>query len=292
MNIKLLDFKRLEHFPSGSGIEFYEDQMFLVGDDARDILVMNNNWKTRETINLFPGNTFRTPKDLKADFEATAIVYINRLPFLLILGSGSMETTRYKGTLMNIKTRALEEIDLTVFYNRLKQSGIAELNIEAACLLDDKVVLCNRGNKNQPENSLIITSSDFWKKQATADIIKIKLELEEKPEMAPGFSGLTYSYKNDWLILTASTEDTDNAIDDGAIGDSYLGIIENISRKIKRKRIKINEWFNFSEVNEKFSGFKIESVCIQADKEKKLKLHLVADNDKGESFLFKVRLKE
>lgn len=105
-------------------------------------------------------------------------------------------------------------------------------------------------------------------------------------------SGLTYSYKNDWLIFTSSTEDTDNAIDDGSIGDSYLGIIENASRKIGRKRIKVNALFNLSKLNRKFKGQKIESVCIQADKERRLKLHLVADNDKGDSYLFKIRLKE
>ena len=292
MNIKLLDFKELADFPSGSGIECYDDQVYLVGDDARNILVMNKRWKTRETINLFPGDSPRIEKMIKADFEATTIVQINKVPFLLLLGSGSIEATRNKAILLNLKSKEVEEIDLSVFYDRLRQSGFPELNIEGACVMDDKMILCNRGNKSRPDQSIIVTSLDFWKKQNAADIMRVKIEWEQAPQEITGYSGLTYSYKNDWLIFTASSEHTFNSINDGPIGDSYIGVIENASRKIGRKRIKLNEVFNLSDIDAKLKGYKMESVCMQADREKRLKLHLVADNDTGESFLFKMRLKE
>lgn len=291
MRIKLLDFKQLLDFPSGSGIEYYDNQIYLVGDDAKDILVMDNKWKMQEIINLFSSDNHRIPKKIKADFEATTIVNINKIPFLLILGSGSAPT-RDKGVLLNLESKGLEEIDLFVFYDRLKQSGFEELNIEAASVMDDKLILCNRGNKKSPDNRLIITSIDFWKNQHTADISIVKIEWEQNSDNMMAFSGLTYSYKNDWLILTSSTEDTLNAIDDGLIGDSYIGIIENASRKIGRKRIKLNVAFNLAKVNKKFTGHKIESVCIQADKGRRLKLHVVSDNDTGDSYLFKLRIKE
>lgn len=132
MNIKFLDFKQLKDFPSGSGIEFFNDKIYLVGDDAKDILVTNKNWKLIEIINLFPSETYRIHKKLKADFEATTIIQVDNIPFLLILGSGSIEATRNRGRLINLNSLAMEEIDLSVFYNRLKQSGFEELNIEAA----------------------------------------------------------------------------------------------------------------------------------------------------------------
>ncbi|MEJ7738175.1 MAG: hypothetical protein WKF97_12170 [Chitinophagaceae bacterium] len=293
MNIKLLDFKILKDFPSGSGIEFFDDLLYVVGDDAKDILVMNKRWKKKGVINLFPAdNNYRIPKSMKADFEATAIIQINKNPFLLILGSGSIEATRNKGLIVDLTSRLSEEIDLSVFYTRLKQSGLKELNIEAAAVMNDKIILCNRGNKLSQDNRIIITSSDFWKKQHDAEIIFVKIEWEKTPENFMALSGLAYSYKNDWLIITASTEETKNAIDDGLIGDSYLGIIENASRKIGRKRIKLNTAMNLTQVDKLFKGHKIESVCMQADNERKLKLHLVADNDNGESSLFKIRLSE
>ncbi len=122
--------------------------------------------------------------------------------------------------------------------------------------------------------------------------ISIKIELEEKPGKFLALSGLTYSYKNDWFITTISSENAGNITDDAAFGDSYLGIVENATRKIGRKRFKINEYFNLSDLDKKFKGQKIESVCIQADKDHRLKLHMVSTNNKGENSLFKVRLKE
>lgn len=291
MNLKLLDFKKLKDFPSGSGIEIYDDQLYLVGDDARYILIMNKNWKMLETVNLFPTEENPIVKNLD-DCEATTIVQINKTPFLLMLGSGSMEANRNRGVLMNLATRSIEEIDLTDFYNRLRQTGFEELNIEAATVIDDKLILCNRGTKARPDNRLIVTSIDFWKKQQVAEIFTVKVELEEKPEKNMSLTGVTYSYKNDWLILTASSEKINNTIDDGTIGDSYLCVIENAFRKIDRKRLKLNESFNLTAVDKKFKGHKVESVCMQADKDQKLKLHLVTHDDKGDISLFKIRLKE
>ena len=43
--------------------------------------------------------------------------------------------------------------------------------------------------------------------------------------------------------------------------------------------------------NKKFAGYKIESVCIQTERRHRMKLQLVADNDNGESYLFKIRLR-
>jgi hypothetical protein len=289
MNITLLDSKQLPDFPSGSGIEYYDDRVYLVGDDSPSVLVMNKKWKSIKKINLFDSDTDRIPKRIKSDIEATAIVQVNKSARLLMLGSGSRDQFRNKAILLNLTSLETEEFDLQIFYTRLKQAGLTELNIEGAAMVEEQIILCSRGHKANPSNCLIITSKDFWKNQDDAEILILKMELEQ-PEHFMGVSGLTYSVKNDWLLFTMSTEDTNHAYADGRIGDSYLGIIENVSRKIGRKKMKVNSLINLSEVNEKFKGNKIESVCIQRDKENNLKLHLVADNDIGDSFLFKIKL--
>ncbi len=150
------------------------------------------------------------------------------------------------------------------------------MNIEAAALVEDHIILGNRGNRKNPVNQLIITRNTFWKHQQQAEITLLDMELPLKDSKGIGISGMAYSLLNDTLIFTASTEQTDNAVDDGALGDSYMGIIENASRKIGRKSLKINELINLGEVHELFKGFKIESVCIQSEKNNRLKLHLVA----------------
>ncbi len=292
MNIKLLDDKQLKDFSPGPGIESFDDNLYIVGDDARHILVMNKNWKKQETINLFTSDTFRMKRESMSDFEATTIIPINKLPFILMVGNGSGGAGGNKAVLMNLHTRAIEEIDLTIFYNRLKQSGFEELDIKAITVLNDKLILCNRANKTHADNRIIITSLDFWKNQHLADILTVKLELEEKEGKFLTIAGLNYSYKNDWLITTVSSQDSVKPIDDGYSGESYIGVVENASRKIGRKRFKINEYFNLTEVDKKFKGQQVRSLCIQADKDQKLKLHMVSGNNNGENFLFKVRLKE
>ena len=292
MNIKLLDDKQLKDFTPGPGIEAFEDQLYLIGEDARYILLMNRGWKVQETINLFASDTFRMTKELMSDFQATTVMQVNKLPFILMIGSGSMQPGNNKAVLMNLNTRGIEELDLTVFYNRLKLSGIEELDIKAVTVLNDKLIICTRANKTHSDNRLIITSLEFWKHQHVADILTVKLELEEKAGKLMTLSGFTYSYENDWLITTVLSENAVNTIDEGSFGESYLGIVENASRKIGRKRFKINHYFNLTEVDKKFKGQQVQSLCIQSDKEQKLKLHIVSRNNKGENSLFKIRLKE
>ena len=53
MKLALQDFIELENYPSGSGIEFFEDKIYIIGDDARDLLVMNKKWNKPRLINLF-----------------------------------------------------------------------------------------------------------------------------------------------------------------------------------------------------------------------------------------------
>jgi len=287
---KIIAFKELLDYPSASGIEFYNDTLYLVGDDANSILTMNTRWENATCINIFNTTEKRIAKKLKSDLEAVTIVLLNMQPHLLILGSGSKEL-RNKGFLLNLKTNEKSITDFTVFYERLKSSGISELNIEGVALVNDLIVLCNRGNKTNPDNHLIITSNSFWTEQQNVSFTIVKTGLP-KTYNGMGISGITYSQRYDRLLLTTSTENTPNAIDDGNIGKSCLCIIENFYRKTKQERIKIKESkiIDLCAADEKFKGYKIESVCIESEKQHSMRLHLVADNDTGVSYLFKVLL--
>jgi len=291
MKLSLLDFKKLENFPSASGIEFYDDRIYVVGDDAKDLLVLNKKWNKPGVIHLFDSEEARISKTQKADLEASAIIHLNKKPYLLLLGSGSTEI-RNQAVLLNLLNYKFEMLDLSIFYDRLKKSGIAELNIEGASAMNGELVLSNRANKTNPDNILIVTSIDFWKKQADAPIHLIKVGLPTT-EPVMGISGITYSEHQEMLIFTTSTEDTMNAYDDGTIGKSCLGFIENAYRKIGREKVqlKVNEIIDLPSADEQFKGYKIESVCIQSEKDHSMKLQMVADNDSETSYLFKVQVK-
>ncbi len=290
MNIRLIDYKEIKDFPSGSALEFFNDRLYVAGDDAKQLLVLTKRWKELERIKLFEHPSARIPKDEKTDLESSIRLPGNGHPELFLLGSGSA-TNRNKGILVNVDNGNKEEKALDVFYQRIRQAGIKELNIEAATLVKEYAIFCNRGNLTNRDNHLIITSPDFWKDQESVELIVLKMELPVTGTDVIGVSGLTYSPKNDWLIFTASTEVTQNAYDDGEIGESYLGIIENASRKIGRKSMKVNGIVPLSQFHQSFTKKKVESLCIQRDKTSKLKLHLVADNDTGVTHLFKIRLK-
>jgi hypothetical protein len=288
MKIKLLDSKELKDFPSGSGIEFAEDLVYLVGDD---ILVMTKQWHILDKITLFAGGNGTIAKNPDHELEASTIVYIKKIPHLLLLGSGLNGSSQVKAIIVNLENNSLVEHDLGVFYSRLKAAGIDDLDIEGAAMIEDNLLFCNRANNTHPDNFIIITKNEFWKNQQEAEISVIKIDLVEEKIYLMGVTGLAYSPLNDWLLFTGFTENKNISQADGKRGDSYIGIIENASRKIGRKRMKVNDLQNLSEADEKFAGYKVESVCIQSERDGRLKLHLAAVNDTGLGYLFKIRIK-
>jgi hypothetical protein len=291
MKVKLQEFREIDDFPSGSGIEYFNEKLYVIGDDAKDIMVLDKKWRKETSIPLFDSAELRIPKKIKADLEASTIIELNKIPRLLVLGSGST-LNRNRAILVNLDDHYKEEMDITGFYNRIKDN-LDHVNIESAAVILGKLLLGNRGNLGSPENNIIVTDMDFWKHPEQAEWNKVIFKMpEEFPrDKMLGLSGMTYSHKNDWLICTMSTESTTNAYDDGAIGDSYLAIVENASRKIFRKKMNVNEVINLSEVDEAFKGYKIESATILSEKDGRLKMHLVADNDTGKTYLFRIRLK-
>ncbi|MES1216315.1 MAG: hypothetical protein ABUT20_12440 [Bacteroidota bacterium] len=289
MKLDLLDFKELQSFPSGSGIEFFNEKFYLVGDDATDILVTNKRWKKQKEIKFSGKDETILSEKPKADLEAVTLLELEKNNHLLVMYSGTKEPHK-KGRLINVKNNEIKEFDYSEFYERLKASGISDLNIEGAVQIHEFLIFSNRVNDANPFNQLIITEPDFFMRQSEAKIDLLNVDLSDY-DGSIAISGLSYSYENDQLLFTTSM---DNAIVDEAKGipsKSYLGIIENGYRKIWRHKMKVNELIDLPGTHKEFKGRKVESVCIQSEKLRSIKLHMIADNDKGESFLYKVRLR-
>jgi hypothetical protein len=288
MELKLLDFKELPTFPAGTGIEFFDGKVYIIGDDATNILVKSKKWKLEKKIHLFEPASHKIPRLIKSDLEATTVVQSGKKSKLLMLGSGSREQYRNKAVLLDFESSETEEFDLNIFYRRLKTCGIGNLRIEGAATVEDNILLSNRSDKENFSNYVIVTSNEFWKNQDKAEIQLLQIVFEQPEGSFAGVSGLTYSPTNDWLLFTTSGLEP---LDNGKIGDSYLGIIENAARKIGRKKLKVNSLINLPEAVESFKGNRVESLCIQRDRERNLKLHLLSGNEAGKGCLFKIRLK-
>lgn len=283
----LKEVKILDSYPSASGMEYFNNRLFIIGDDANHLLVLDSNLVSKDSIRLYNFPEKRIPKARKADLESITLTSDNKL---FIPGSGSKDPYRNNGWLIDPITFQADTFSLEVFYKRLKGYGIEETNIEGSCEIPGYQLFSNRGSKGFPKNHLILTRQAFWKDQASAPISTILLGTQSDSSSFNGVSGMSYAAKSDRLIITVSTEDTRNNVDDGAIGKSYLWVVKNISGKKKWSAINPDEVIDLEKLDARFKGQKIESVCITKETKDLLHLLLAADNDNGSSTLFRVIL--
>lgn len=281
----LKEVKKIDYYPSASGIEYYNKHLYVIGDDANYILVLDSNFRLTDSILLFATPEKRLPKPVKPDLESMTMLPDNKL---LLLGSGSLSPYRNRAWMVDLISKRIDSIRLDTFYSRLSVNGLKELNIEGLCRIPGYFLISNRGNKGFPKNHLLLVDKSFWKEQSSTPITMIRVGTNADSSIFSGVSGLTYSEKSDKLLLTVSTENTINTIDDGEIGKSYLWIIDDISTKKRWAAINPNKIIDLEKLDEKFHKQKIESVCITEETKHFLHLVLAADNDNGSSTLFKI----
>lgn len=289
-NSSLEKMTTLIDYPSGSGIAYLNKKIYLMGDDASYLLITDTGFHPIDTIHFFPSTGKRIPKNIKKDPEAAAIVKVNMLPMLLLVGSGSVAPQRNYCWFINPSSKEKIEVSLDTFYNRLKAAGIKDLNIEGLAEIPGGIVLATRGNKTYPKNHLVFTTNKFWQDQTNATFSIATIGTNKDTAAFNGVSGLEYSKLTDRLLLTVSTENTYNSHGDGAIGKSYLWIVNDITTKRNYSGINPSKMIDLETIDSHFISQKIESVCITAESKKEMELVLVSDDDKGGSVLFKIVL--
>ncbi len=277
INLVYESSKVADNYPSGSTISYLDNRFYIMGDDAAEILVLNEKMDETERIPIFPkGDSSRLPKASKADIEASVTIDHEGTDSVLFLGSGSLSPQRDSAFLLNPKTKAVRRMDLKRFYDQLR-TQFQDLNIEAATAIESKLLIGIRANKSHPDNYLVLAgqtgiSYEFQRK------IKIQLSIDQA-----GISGLDYDEKRDVLFITFSTEDTANSYDDGNIGESYLAALQNARQLLKGTGLIIPSLIKLTDLHSEFRSQKIESVSLKGDERKLL---LVADDDQGNTKLF------
>lgn len=280
----------LPDFPSASAVEFYEDRLYLIGDDATCIQVLDKDYQVIKSIRISGAAEKRIAKAVKADYEASALISLHGRTYLM--ASGSLATEKRRQLLLlplpDGDSAAIQFIPYPqAFTAQLLNSGINELNIEGAAVVNNTLLLSNRGNNTWPQNQLVLTAPGFWE-QAAPPVSVVPFTLLTPTPVFTGVSELCYVPEKDLLLCTFSSEATANAYDDGAIGDSYIGWISNISRKLSQTAITPDGMLNLTNADPAFKGEKIEGICLERIQDNTLTLHLVSDNDAGASRLFKV----
>ncbi len=268
-----------DSYPSGSTVCYVHDRFYVMGDDASELLVLNNDLSEEERISVFQkGPEIRAPKLLKADIESSVVIDFEQKPAILFLGSGSVSPHRDSAFLLEPGSRQVRRWDMMAFYNRLRKE-FKDLNIEAATRIDQELLLGIRGNTTFKDNYIALAHIN-----GSAITYKRKCMLK-LPLNNAGISGMDYDESGDILFITFSSEDTPNSFDDGEIGDSFLAIIFNARQSLKEDELTINRMIKLSDLSPEFNGQKIESVSLTANMRELL---LVADDDKGNTRLFKI----
>ena len=241
---------RPAHVRAGSGLTWLGDRLALVQDDANFVALADPATGLARAIPLPAGegglrqfDDERGNKRFKLDLEAcTAVPHASGGETLLAFGSGSAAR---RERILRIAGAAgaeprVELREAVTFYARLREardfSG-SELNVEGAVWRLGRIVLLNRGNGapvdgRAPVNATCEVGWDDLRAYLDGpgahpppppqSIIQYDLgelgghRLGFTDALAAGFS----------LLYTATAEDSPNAVDDGPVAGSALGVVE------------------------------------------------------------------
>jgi hypothetical protein len=275
--------KHLPRFPSASAIEYSNGRLYLFGDDAPYTLILDAAFNPLDTIRFLPDTTYRIDKATKPDIESATIVINQDVPVLVGFGSLS-NANRLKGFAFPISNpHGVESLPMNDLLQALPD--LKDLNIEGAAFANGNLVLANRAHLNNRVNHLLVMDA---KAQKLAAARPITMHINHKNVI--GLSGLYYVAAKDRLLFTASEEATASTDADGAIGNSYLGWIDNFSKQMQQQVVRPDGMIPLQTVNSQLIRQKIESVCAIRITKDSASLVLAADNDDGQSTLFAVTM--
>ncbi|HEX8549144.1 MAG TPA: hypothetical protein VF691_19425 [Cytophagaceae bacterium] len=310
METKILKKVNLENIPSASGVEVINGIIYIIGDDSPYLYCLDHNLKLLEKIELFVSSDFasgRIPKNMKQDLECMTRIDIQGLPYIFIAGSGANEN-REVGYLIKLPTKynkkhIVKAIDLHGLYSLLRSnneiSAVGVINLEAAACNKNHFYLFNRGSLETSNVVLEFNLEEFivflMENEELVPFPKlIHLHLPELRGMKAGFSGASCDGK--YLYVTASVENTSNAIDDGEVIGSFLGIYEINETTYLRGDLphSIGKQLSMNLLKDKEDVYlgKVESITIlHKEEENVYSAVAVTDDDLGGSEILMLELR-
>lgn len=283
--IVLQRYKEFTNYSSSSALEWHKGRLYVMGDDAPSLLVLDQNFKEKKRVKIFDYNSQRIPYAQKPDIESAFIRQKGSGKELWLLPSFS-NAVRNKSVRISLNKKKLQPEIKT---SSLKTASLPQTNIEGAAVIGNKLILANRANTQHREHFLLVFPADGDSLLGTPErTIQVSL-----PTNNPvGISGMHYLAARDILLMTISTEITASATADGAIGDAYLAIIPNAKMQVgQNKTIRVEALINLSSALKTGKPMKIESVTAYKPLGRKIRLIMAADNDNGTSHLFRFSLK-
>jgi len=229
----------LPGLPSASGIEILGPTAYIIGDDSPFLYCLDTrNLAITDRVTLFETTEFgsgRIPKKLKPDLEClTALTTPAGETGLLICGSGATaarETGYWVTLAAGSRAATVQPLALSDLYASLRESlpaGVT-LNLEAVAASATELLLFQRTVGSAKGNlvyRLPLAATWEYVQGRTARVPAFRPQFYQLPTIEgfpAGFSGATVF--GEQLFVTASVEDTHDAVADGAVLGSFVGVL-------------------------------------------------------------------
>ncbi len=238
MTATILSENQIPGLPSASGVEIIGPVAYVIGDDSPVLYQLDAaTLAPTGRIPLFEAGaafaTGRLPKPDKPDLECmAALSWPDGRAGLLLLGSGS-RPNRARGWFVPIENPVPEAVDFTALYARLAARlpvGVA-LNLEAAATTATELLLFQRTVGRADAALLFVLplaeTLVFLLNPTGVNPPAVHQLVFALPLIAgcpAGFSGATFV--DGQLLVSASVEDTADAVLDGAVLGSFVGRVD------------------------------------------------------------------
>ena len=238
MTATILTENPIPGLPSASGVEIIGPVAYVIGDDSPVLYQLDAATLalTSQVLLFDAGPAFATgriAKPAKPDLEClAALTWPDGRPGLLLLGSGS-RPNRARGWFVPTENPVPDAVDLTALYALLAArlpAGVV-LNLEAAATTATELLLFQRtvGRADAAllfvlplaETLALLTGAAG---AALPAVHQLVFELPLIDGCPAGFSGATFA--DGLLFVSASVENTADAVLDGAVLGSFIGVVD------------------------------------------------------------------
>lgn len=288
MTATLLSETTLPHLPSASGIEIIGDIAYVIGDDSPWLYLLDAaTLAPVGQVPLFEAPAFaagRLPKADKPDLECTvALTWPDGRPGVLVLGSGSRPPREVGWFVPATGPPTPEKTDLAPLYAQLRAHlppGVGSLNLEAAAATSTELLLFQRtvGRADAAgvfRLPLAATLRFLTDAAAPAPAVGVGwFSLPAIDGCPAGFSGATLA--GGQLFVSASVENTADAVLDGAVLGSFVGVVSLATQTATFARLA---WADGRAYRGKVEGLAVRQQLAA----NQVELLLVTDDDAGGS---------
>jgi hypothetical protein len=302
MTATILSETILPQLPSASGVEIIGPTAYVVSDDAPYLYLLDAaTLAPTGQVQLFETSEFgtgRIPKASKPDLESmAAIAGPGGAAGLLLCGSGSRPNREVgyfvrlpEKTETSAALRFVQRLNLAPLYAQLRAQlpPGTTLNIEAAATSATELLLLQRPVGGGPAVlfALLLEALTHLFEPRWAGPGAVRMLTFELPVLqgyAAGFSGATFVGNK--LFVSASVEAAADAVADGAVLGSFVGVVDMAAPKATFARLA---WADGRAYLGKVEGLAVRRTLARG----RLELLLVTDDDHGGSTALVTEVRE